>query len=732
MSTLQTLGKYEIRRQLGRGAMGIVYEGWDPVIKRQVAIKTVRLPDTVDDETADELARFRREAEAAGRLNHPNVVGVFDYGEAAGVAYIVMEYVDGPTLKLLLDQNEKFAPPRIVQIMEDLLAGLQFSHERGVVHRDIKPANLMLTHSGQAKITDFGIARIESSSMTQAGTVLGTPAYMSPEQFLGQVVDARSDIYSSGVLLYQLLTGERPFAGGTSSIMHKALNTEAPSPSQISVTAPRRFDAVVQRAMAKRPEDRFASAKAFADAIRAAFAAPAPPPEVEPPDRDDADEATIVAASRAKLPDRAAAAEPITAPRPAAAAMASSRMSLPAGFGATAGATTSFPRPALLGAGVAGLAVLGGIAYFLLARGSIPTSPPHDMATQPVMSQPAATNPPPVATLPPVTDPGQAVALSKPSIPPATSHPGTDAPAAGDLPHSTPSTPVPTTNLTPPPAAPKAVEAVPPAPSPLEQVRMTAHLLPCSALSVASDPTGLRISGFAGASPELDRLLGQAHTLGRSLDNITRVEQFACTPIAAVAGLARQSWESSPRTFNVRPDRQEPVSGTRFRIATDTTLPMLYVDYYQSDGLVRHLMRPVSGVQNNPHNASVIAPAPGPGLIIAIGSAKPFATGARPEIESTADYLAVLQPQLGNPATQQAADIAMVMVRPPEPELAKVPRVDPPIAKPRPVDPATAKVPLSHAPALRSNRCSNIVSRAQLGETLSDAELTALRTECRS
>ena len=140
--------------------------------------------------------------------------------------------------------------------MEDLLAGLQFSHERGVVHRDIKPANVMLTGTGQAKIADFGIARIESSSMTQAGTVLGTPAYMSPEQFMGQVVDARTDIYSSGVLLYQLLTGERPFEGGMSAIMHKALNTEPPAPSQLSVTAPPSFDAVVRRAMAKRPEDR--------------------------------------------------------------------------------------------------------------------------------------------------------------------------------------------------------------------------------------------------------------------------------------------------------------------------------------------------------------------------------------------------------------------------------------------------------------------------------------------
>ena len=206
---------------------------------------------------------------------------MFDYGETSDLAYIVMEFVDGPSLKTLLDKHERFALADTVRVMQDLLAGLQFSHERGVVHRDIKPANVMLTSAGQAKIADFGIARIDSSSMTQAGTLLGTPAYMSPEQFMGQVVDARTDIYSSGVLLYQLLTGERPFEGSMSAIMHKALNTEPPAPSQLSVTAPPSFDAVVRRAMAKRPEDRFPSASAFAEAMRAALASQAEPAVVE-------------------------------------------------------------------------------------------------------------------------------------------------------------------------------------------------------------------------------------------------------------------------------------------------------------------------------------------------------------------------------------------------------------------------------------------------------------------
>ena len=161
---IETLGKYEIKRTLGRGAMGIVYEGWDPIIARRVAIKTVRVPDTQDDpETEEALARFRREAQAAGRLTHPNIVGVFDYGETGDIAYIVMEYVDGPSVKSLVDKQERFAIADTMRIMKDLLDGLQFSHARGVVHRDIKPANVMLTSDGQAKIADFGIARIESS-----------------------------------------------------------------------------------------------------------------------------------------------------------------------------------------------------------------------------------------------------------------------------------------------------------------------------------------------------------------------------------------------------------------------------------------------------------------------------------------------------------------------------------------------------------------------------------------
>ncbi len=367
------LGKYVVTGTLGRGAMGTVYDARDPVIDRRVAIKTILLATTEDEEGAEALARFKREAQAAGRLQHPNLVGVYDYGETDTVAYIVMEFVDGTSLKAVLDKQQRFAPADTVRIMEQVLAGLQYSHARGVVHRDIKPANIMLASDGVVKIADFGIARIESSSLTQAGTIMGTPAYMSPEQFMGTTVDARTDIYSSGVMLYQMLTGERPFEGSMTGIMHKALNTEPPPPSAISVTSPVGLDAVVAKAMAKRPEQRFADAAAFATALRAGLTAPV----VE-------DSETTLVAVPAK---RAAIAEPppTAAPpvsKPAVKA-AGSRVGLYAGLGILA------------------LALAGGGAYVLLAQKPAAPPPVQRKMVLPPPSLPAAAKPIQAAPAPP-------------------------------------------------------------------------------------------------------------------------------------------------------------------------------------------------------------------------------------------------------------------------------------------------------------------------------------------
>ncbi len=276
---MDRLGKYEIRAVLGRGAMGTVYEGWDPVIARRVAIKTVRMPDEADSEEHEQLDRFRKEAQAAGRLHHPNIVGVFDYAETGELAYIVMEFAAGRTLKAMLEGGVPPALAEVGPLMDGLLSGLEYSHAHQVIHRDIKPANVIVTDTGALKIADFGIARIGSSTMTQAGTIMGTPAYMSPEQFQGGAIDTRTDIYSAGVVLFQLLTGKRPFEGGMATIMHAVLTSEAPLPSALSARVPPAVDQVVARAMARAPGG------ALPDSRRVQRGAAARPAHAEPAGR---------------------------------------------------------------------------------------------------------------------------------------------------------------------------------------------------------------------------------------------------------------------------------------------------------------------------------------------------------------------------------------------------------------------------------------------------------------
>ncbi len=476
-----TLGKYQVRSVIGRGAMGTVLEAWDPIIDRRVAIKTVKLPGAEDAEMQEELQRFRREAQAAGRLTHPNIVGVFDYGETAELAYIVMEFVDGQSVKGKLDGNERFAPPAIARLMEDLLGGLHYSHQAGVIHRDIKPANIMLTKAGQAKIADFGIARIESSSMTQAGTLLGTPAYMSPEQFRGETVDLRTDVYSSGVMLYQLLTGDRPFEGNLSSIMHKALTIEPPAPSILSATAPRGLDAVVARAMAKRPDDRYPTAAAFMDAIRTAMAAPGP--SFDPASDADSD-ATVFSP-----PPRTA---PVVA-APAAAPPRRSRVPLMAGGAAAVVIAAGAAAFVFVGSGSkdaphAQLAAVVPPVVTAPAPLVVPASPPPSPVpppqaaavpapAAPSRASPPATGSPPPAPEPPPAPPQVAVPV------PAPASPFTAVPQASTAsPFVIPSAPAPASDPTPPPAAvPPAPAVLPPvtAPPP-EPARLASNIPPAA------------------------------------------------------------------------------------------------------------------------------------------------------------------------------------------------------------------------------------------------------------
>src|SRR4051812_5257524 len=215
--TLESLGRYKLQRVLGKGAMGIVYEGLDPRLNRKVAVKTI-LVGQMDEATANDYSmRFAREAQAVARLNHANIVQVYDYGEEGSVAFIVMEYVRGKELKSFFDAGEQFDIKDVTSLMCELLDALEFAHNAGVIHRDIKPANVMVDSDGHAKLADFGVARVsdpDRQGATQMGTRVGTPAYLSPEQFQGQKVDRRPDIFSAGVILSHFLTGNKPFQGG--------------------------------------------------------------------------------------------------------------------------------------------------------------------------------------------------------------------------------------------------------------------------------------------------------------------------------------------------------------------------------------------------------------------------------------------------------------------------------------------------------------------------------------
>lgn len=687
MDVGEKLGKYDIRGMLGRGAMGVVYDGWDPLIERRVAIKTVRLLREDSDAEAEEgLARFRREAQAAGRLQHPNIVGIFDYGETSEFAYLVMEFVDGRTVKSVLDAQERFPIPEVARVMEELLDALQYSHEHGVVHRDIKPANMILTRNGRVKVADFGVARIESSSMTQVGTVIGTPAYMSPEQLAGQTVDSRSDIYSAGVVLYQLLTGDRPYHGNNlTSIYHQALNSEPVPPSKIAMTVPPAFDPVVARAMAKRPQERYATAAQFAAAIGGAATEQTAAATSGEPD------ATVV--SRPTQPASPPASRPRAAPPPSA--------SGPAAAGPP-------PAPARTGNRTVLFAAVAGAVLLLVGGGTWYVTQPGPVAPTPEPNKPAPpVNPIALAPTPPVTEPSRPTPpvnpvaqtptphIAEPSKPTPSVNPVAQAPTPAP-PVQEPTKPAPPVNpiAQVPPTAPIAEPSKPtppivqaPTPPPPSNPSKPAPSLPVnialapgalrSAIAAAVAPVGcalvsgdvadpggnVSLTGLAGHGTPLTELHRAVTDAAPTAAVDWRVASFdgpycraldVLHPAAAGFGVPASGF-----TMGLRSGKR-PLTD-RELITVDLTMPdfpaWLVVDYLQHDGTIVHLYptaKDPAHVYAAGSHPSLGDPATGgerwevgepygTDMIIAVASSAPLFTQKRKDLEQADDYLRALQ-----------------------------------------------------------------------------------------
>ncbi|MDP1567050.1 MAG: protein kinase [Polaromonas sp.] len=283
--SLNKLGRYDIIRVLGKGAMGLVYEARDPNLNRRVAIKTIKVENLSEEAAAEYEARFKTEAHSAARLQHPNIVSVYDSDRHGDMAFLVMEFIQGEDLKHHLDAGKRYSLEQSLAMMRELLSALEYAHRQSIVPRDVKPANLLIEADGRVKLTDFGVARIQDSgeaTRTQ-GSMVGTLKYMSPEQVQGQPIDARADLFAVGIVLYQLLTGKRPFDGDTDfAIIQQIVNHTPAAPSSVNPMLPPAIDAVLARALAKKRDQRFASAQEFARALQEASGQAADPTVVPP------------------------------------------------------------------------------------------------------------------------------------------------------------------------------------------------------------------------------------------------------------------------------------------------------------------------------------------------------------------------------------------------------------------------------------------------------------------
>jgi serine/threonine-protein kinase len=623
-----------------------------------VAIKTVRLPPVEDDETEQQLARFRREAQAAARLSHGNIVQVYDYGRTETLSYIAMEFIDGGSLKQKIVAGQAWPAEAAVALIRQVLAGLEASHAVGIVHRDIKPENIML-RGEQAKIADFGIARVTSSRLTADGTVIGTPPYMSPEQYRGDQVDLRTDLWSTGVMLYQLLAGRMPFEGnGFAAIMNQVLNTDPPPPSEFCLFGqiPPALDRAVMKALDKHltPDGRWASAAEFSTALAAAMAG---------------EEVTTVVT-------------PPPAPRAAAAAAPSRR-----------------PGWLIPAVAVVVLAIAGGGGWLLFGGASQPAKV-ASVAPPPMPSPAPAATPAPTPVPMPAPTPAATV-----TAPPAPMPAPTPAPAPQPTAEAPPA---PAPQAAPPPPAPPPAGS--PAPQQTEQLAALPRPLPAPLPAPAPGPTVDTLRDQLGAS---DCLLasGSIGPAGVTLaglaaaDRLAPIEEtyralFAARSPGAPYSFAFQQFDASaaycglldavrPFTSQVNSLRRSvlvqlqgtaPLHGNApFSLAV--TMPdfagWVQLDYFSGDdvehlglqaaGPARHAAAPVLQLRAGEHAVVYQGTATDPGtdLVVALATHDRLFATPRPETESAAEYLAALRAALAErpPASLSAQVIRVVTER---------------------------------------------------------------------
>jgi serine/threonine protein kinase len=667
---------YRLDKILGSGGFGITYLALD-LLRQRFAIKeyyprqfasrrdmTVHPTTVADTPLFDECReRFLREAEAlvllgraAGGANE-GIVRVQTYFEAYGTCFLVMDYVEGDSLADIIRRDRGLTAARLRSLLVQLLTSIRVVHQAGLLHRDIKPANIIIREGDRLVLIDFGATRQAMPTEATSYTQIYSGGYGPPEQMLGLRQGEYSDIYAIGAVCYRAIGGRLadPLA------RQNSLAAGFADPQAAAVVVgdgryPRRLLKAIDAALVVDPAQRLQSADAMLQALG---------PEE---------------------PVGAAAAPP------AASSAGRRRSSI-----------------WLAAAAVGALAVAG--AGFLLLRG--PSAPPSATVTtsveqarkepaappvaQPPPQQQTAVVPPPVKQPPPQQQESVAVppsAKEPPASPPAQQQ----QPTAVVVPPPATEPPVPAAKqeaLVVPPPAPVAPPRPPP--SVLDQAREAAGAIPCAALDVRASQDRMEITGFAQVGQDFDRWRAGLGPVGAT---VTRVDPFACAPIDAVSPLVRRTWDGTTPSLIIHVEPASVASGARVRTSVATALRAIYVDLYQADGSVRHLLR------GSGRSAEWTAtPSGGPRMLVAIGAIAPLELGQRPETERASTYLELLRPLLPKAA---AADLAMVIERPPEPAAVRTP---------------------SHP---QSEKCANIVSRAQLGETLTNAELAVLRTECRT